>query len=547
MSPLTTPPVLPPHYYLDNFLSIVDVVSTRYSDLLTETETHWLTAFSALPKNAQLLLVRLLTRKGDWFRCDKLIYPEIPDIEIATKRLSEEGFLTETTQPPFEIVAKLMTKAELLSLYCHLSIKATLRKPEIIATIAENNEEAVPPLPTRFLCLKHDVLPVFLLLYFGNSRQDLSQFVLNDLGIYRFESVRLRPEDRLFTSREQIADWLFLSSLADLYWEYTEAKEVTSALKVSQQLPEKPDWPPLTRKWERLANKLAREFERQKDEESAQHLFSQSSLPPARERLARIAIKQTRFEDAAAIVTDMLTAPKNEDEADVAARIARQLAKKTDCPSPEKAGEAFGSEHITLVLNERVELESARHYAKQGWQVWYCENSLLNALFGLLLWDIIFAPVPGAFLNPFQRAPRDMYSTDFTTARREMIEQRFEALEQGEYDLLAVYDAKFGITNDWVNWSWAERNMIEAALSTMSPTQIIACIKRILFDAKSNRAGHPDLFMVKEGKCQLVEVKGPGDKLQHHQVRWLNFFTTQGLSAHTLYVSADIPKQADDL
>ncbi|USH03662.1 VRR-NUC domain-containing protein [Grimontia kaedaensis] len=539
MSQPTNPPVLPPHYYLDNFLSIVELVSKRYNDLLTESEANWLRSFSTLPKNAQLLLVRMLTRKGNWFRSDKLHYPEIPDIESAITTLSEEEFLTDTANPPIDVVTNLMTKGELLALYAHLPLKASLKKPEIVAAIIENSEDAILPLPTRFLCLQHDVLPLFLLLYFGNSRQDISQFVLNDLGIYRFEKVQLRLEDRLFTSREQIVDWLFLSSLADLYWEYTEAKQLTSALKVSQRLPKKPDWPPLTRKWERLANKLARDFERQKDETAAETLFLQCSLPPARERLARIAIKQERFEEASTIVKAMLASPINEDEADVAARIARQLAKKTACPSPERIGESFDSEHIAIALNERVELESARYYAQQGWQVWYCENSLLNALFGLLLWDIIFAPIPGAFLNPFQRSPRDMYTSDFTEARREMIDQRFEAFERGEYDLLAVYDAKFGISNDWVNWGWAERDMIEAALSSITPLQVIACIKRILFDTKSNRAGHPDLFMVKDGNCRFVEVKGPGDKLQHHQVRWLNFLSAQGLSSLTLYVSTE--------
>ncbi|CZF86511.1 VRR-NUC domain-containing protein [Grimontia marina] len=531
-------PILPPHYYLDNFLSIVDLVSTRYSDLLTETETNWLHAFSGLPQNAQLLLVRMLTRKGNWFRSDKLHYPEIPNIESAITTLSDKGLITDTT-PPFDVVASLMTKGELLSLYAHMPLTASLRKPEIIAAIVKNSEEDLPPLPTRFLCLQHDVLPVFLLLYFGNSRQDISQFVLNDLGIYRFEKVELRPEDRLFHSRTQITDWLFLSSLADLYWDYKETKELASALKVSQMLSEKPDWPPLTRKWERLANKLARDFERQKDERSAEALFMQSSLPPARERLARIAIKQERLEEAAVLVTAMLESPINEDEADVAARIARQLAKKIPYPAPKKTGESFTSQHITLEIAERVELESARYYAQQGWDVWYCENNLLNALFGLLLWDIIFEPVPGAFLNPFQRAPRDMYSPEFTTVRQVNIDRRCEAFERGEYDLMAIYDTKLGISNDWVNWGWAKRELVEAAISTLSPNQIVACVKRILFDPKSNRSGHPDLFMVKNGNCQFVEVKGPGDKLQHHQVRWLNFLAAEGLCSLTLYVTAE--------
>ena len=34
------------------------------------------------------------------------------------------------------------------------------------------------------------------------------------------------------------------------------------------------------------------------------------------------------------------------------------------------------------------------------------------AVFGLALWEEIFQPLPGAFVNPFQSAPLDMYSTE---------------------------------------------------------------------------------------------------------------------------------------
>lgn len=536
MSQLTDSPVLPPHYYLDNFQFIIETVSTRYRDLLSETERNWLSAFSALPENARLLLVRLLTRKGDWFRCDKLHYPEIEGIDSAIDSLCQKGFITATEKPPFEVLTHLMTKSELLNLYSHLALKTSLRKPELVTAIATHPDEDIPPLLTRFLYIQHDVLPVFLLLFFGNSRQDLSQFVLNDLGIYRFEHVELRLEDRLFTTRDQITDWLFISSLADLYWEYTEAKEITSALKVSQLLPKKPEWPPLSRKWERLANRLARDFERQGDTEHATTLLLQSSLPPARERLARIAIKQSRFDEAANLVTNMLKTPYNEDEADVAARIARQLAKKIPLAAPPKQGEAFESHTLQLPLRQRVELDATVYYEQQGWQVWYCENSLLNALFGLLLWDVIFTPIPGAFLNPFQRAPRDMYSPEFSTSRKSLIEARFSAFKNGGFDLISVFEEKHGITNDWVNWNLVPKTLIQAALATITPQQIIACVKRILFDPKTNRAGHPDLFMVKGNDCQFVEVKGPGDKLQHHQVRWLNYLQAQNLHSATLYI-----------
>lgn len=529
--------VLHPHYYLDNFTSITDTIAARYTDLLTETERDWLTTFSALPLGAKLLLVRLLSRTGNWFRRDKLSYAEIEDIDAALVALERAKMVSLSHQPPFDVMASLLTKPELLSLFSHLHLKSTLRKPQIVESISATlTPEQTPRLTTPCICVHHDVMPVFLLLYFGNSRQDLSQFVLNDLGIYRFESVTLRQEDRLFTNRDQIENWLKLSELADLYWQYAEAKNRAGILALATSLPPKPDWSPLSRKWERLANHIARDMEREEQLDDAQALYQQSTLPPARERLARIAIKQGAFEDAANYVNDMLGDPFNEDEHDVACRLARQLSKKTAISAPEKSVDQFEQHTITLALNQRVELETAHHYAQLGWRVWYTENCLLNALFGLLYWDIIFAPIPGAFLNPFQRGPRDMYSSEFLVARQRLIEARNAEFMAGNFDLLAIYDAKAGLANDWVNWQWIDRTLLEAALETITPHQLISCLSRLLFDRRANRSGHPDLFMVKGSECQFIEVKGPGDKLQHHQVRWLNFLNGQSIKASVTFV-----------
>lgn len=532
-------PDLPPHYYLDNFSSIVQTVTTRYSDLLSHQEQQWLTQFSALPLNAKLLIVRLLSRTGSWFRRDKLHYSEIDDLDGAISALERQGFISVTHQPPFEAMANLLTKPELLQHFAHLPVSAGWRKSELVNTIANTLQDSPPPaLHAAVLCVHHDILPLFLLLYFGNARQDLSQFVLSDLGIYRFESVTLCKEDRLFTSRDQIENWLYISALAEKHRQLAGEKDRAGIIALTNDLPEKPSWAPLTRKWERLANTLARECERQGQLQEASALYANTTLPPASERLARIAIKQERFEDAAKHVTRMLEHPQNEDEYDVACRLSHQLAKKTSIESAPKPVDNFQANTLTLPLTQRVERAVAHHFAEQGWSVWFCENALANALFGLLYWDILFAPVAGAFLNPFQRSPRDMYSSDFAAARHALIEARQRQFLHQDYSLLTTFDTKHGITNDWVNWQWTERDMIASALATLSRPQIVAITSRILFDPRTNRAGQPDLFMTKEHQCQFVEVKGPGDKLQHHQIRWLNFLCEQNIDASVLFVNA---------
>ncbi|WP_407330500.1 VRR-NUC domain-containing protein [Enterovibrio sp. 27052020O] len=540
----TAPPVLSAHYYLDNFHSIINIVATRYDDLLTKTEQEWLLTFSSLSLDAKLLTVRLLSRKGCWFRRDKLHYDEINDIDTAIHELVNQSFVFVTRTPSFVVAAELMTKPELLEHFSAIPLKASAKKSDIISTISQSvTEEGIPPLATDCLCMPHDVLPIFLLLYFGNSRQDLSQFVLSDLGIYRFERVSLLNEDRLFNSRDQIEDWLFFSTLNDNYWQYTEIKDSSAAIALIDSLPKRPTWTPLARKWDKLANRLARDAERASDFAIATRLFTQSCLPPARERLARIAIKQEDFHSAIQAVNAMIEYPINEDEKDVAQRIGRQLAKKVPLStlpfSVSRAPAAqFATNTLPLAFEGRVENAAARTYESDGWKVWFCENAVLNGLFGLMFWDIIFAPIKGAFLNPFQRSPRDMYSPDFATSRLALINERISEFQQGSFSIMDVYDEKEGITNDWVNWALVDKPLIEAVCSTLTGDQIIACMKRILFDTKSNRSGHPDLFMIKDGGCQFVEIKGPGDKLQPHQIRWLNFLNAHDIQSTVLYIES---------
>ncbi|MDD1783725.1 VRR-NUC domain-containing protein [Enterovibrio sp. ZSDZ35] len=526
---------LPPLYYLDNFLSIIDTVSSRYPDLLSSSETDWIVRFKSLPLPAQALLVRMLSRKGNWFREDKFAYSEIPNISDALDALASSSLVTTTTRPNLNVLVDLHTKPELITLFETLTLKASAKKTEIVDVIVRQADSS-PTLGYRCIEVSHDVMPVFLLLYFGNAHQNLSEFVVSDLGIYQYESVPLNIRDRLFNERHQIEAWLALSSLYDEYWQTVENKQRDDVLNLLEKLPAQTDWPPLAHRRNRLVNLIARDLERLEQHEQAKALYLQSHLPPARERLARIALMQGDIAGAADVVEQMRQHPDNENESEVAERLARQLAKKGAMQCQPKTKNAFSENTVTLEIENSVEQACADHFRQQGWQVWFSENLILNGLFGLAFWDIIFIPTPGAFMNPFQRGPKDMYLPEFTQVRKTEIQARLHTLTSSTAQILDTYDAKKGLANDWVYWDLVDREIITAALNSLSSEQLIACFERILFDRKNNRSGHPDLFMVKNGHCQFVEVKGPGDKLQHHQIRWLNFMNQHGIAANVLYV-----------
>src|SRR5271170_5353384 len=49
----------------------------------------------------------------------------------------------------------------------------------------------------------------------------------------------------------------------------------------------------------------------------------------------------------------------------------------------------------------------------------HSEGSIVRTLFGLLFFDIIFAPIPGAFETPYQSAPLDIAEDAFYYARKD--------------------------------------------------------------------------------------------------------------------------------
>jgi fanconi-associated nuclease 1 len=62
----------------------------------------------------------------------------------------------------------------------------------------------------------------------------------------------------------------------------------------------------------------------------------------------------------------------------------------------------------------------------------HCEGRIVTTIFGLLFWDIIFAPIPGAFETPYQSAPLDIGEDSFYRARHDLIKIRLNELRAGK-------------------------------------------------------------------------------------------------------------------
>ena len=72
----------------------------------------------------------------------------------------------------------------------------------------------------------------------------------------------------------------------------------------------------------------------------------------------------------------------------------------------------------------------------------------------------------------------------------------------------------------------------------LPPAHLKHWFRRLLQDIKANRAGMPDLiqFWPAQKRYRMIEVKGPGDRLQDNQLRWLAFCEAHHMPVTVCYV-----------
>jgi hypothetical protein len=551
MNDAPSPPDLAPDYYLTNFRFLVDWVWARYADLLNAEEQAFIQQFQQLDHPAQCLLVRLCSRKGPLFRSNKLQYAEIGNIDAAAQTLLEAGLMQQHQRITLPELAASLTKQELLALFtAPLPGLKQARKEIIIATLTSIHSEPRTwqnwtnnQLGDAWHLDHQNTVNRLLLLFFGNSYQSLTDFVLQDLGLFRYENYQIDHQHRLFNSRDELEQYQQLVALRDaLDGEHT----AETLQQLAEQLPQVSNNERLKRRRARLCNDIAYKLERSGHHEFALQLYLQSHLPPARERRIRLLEKQQHYAEAWALLEEMQETPINDQELQIAQRMTRKIAKKLgQVYTSATSGKAVEQQLLlTPLLHEdghRVRVEEVVRLSlnSDATPCVYAENALLTGLFGLWLWPEMFRGIEGAFANPFQAAPLDMYQENFVRNRPAIDELR-SLLHNGDYatHILQIWQQKFGITNDFINWSFLSRELVEMALHCIPATHLTLIFERLLFDIKSNRSGLPDLiqFYPQQASYRMIEVKGPGDRIQDNQQRWLDYFAKYAIPAEVAYV-----------
>lgn len=544
-------PELAPDYYLKNFRFLLDWVEERYADLLNDDERYFIAAFKQLEPDAQCLLVRLSSRKGPLFRRDKLRYSEITSIDIAAQQLINAGLLHGDTHLDLQTLVAALTKPELLMLFSeHLPGLKQARKEVLVASLATTfatsrswQDWTDNQFGAAWYLDNQTIIRNLLLLFFGNSYQDLTEFVLQDLGLFRYENYTIDHQHRVFKSREELEQYQHLVTLRE---QLERDCSPDTLRQLATQLPPQTSNERLQRRRAKLCNQLAYALERTNEHGLALQLYEQSHLPPARERRIRLLEKQHRYAEAWALLGQLLEQPLDEQELQVAQRIAPRIAKKLGAVINKQLPVAICTQHCELPRMEneqgtvlrveevvRLSLDSANSPCV------YAENALLGALFGLWLWPEMFRGIEGAFANPFQAAPLDLYQENFVS-NRSGIQALWESLESDHYRhaLRQTWQDKQGIANHFVQWPFITRDLLDMALHTIPATHLKLIFERLLFDIKNNRSGLPDLiqFFPEQQTYRMIEVKGPGDRIQDNQQRWLEYFAQHQIPAEVCYV-----------
>lgn len=544
-------PPAPSPYYLSNFERALAWIAERYEDLLDTHEHAFLRNFTQLPQPSRALLVRMLMRQGPLFRASRLVYEEIGCPLEAAAPLATLGWVEADAPVTIDELFSLATRPELSRMFPCASGSKHARKAAWLEALRETHPE-----PRRYgewdaaatesdaaLRTTIDALCERLrLMFFGNLHQDWSEFVLADLGIFQYESVPFPASARAFRRRADIDAYLALHACRAALDPLLDEESMVRLLAAARAIDIDNPW--LETRRAKLLFRIGQHAERLARWPLALDAYAGSEWPGARHRRIRVLERDGHCAQALDLAKRALHEPESEAERQRVARMLPRLHKAMGLPARRPACEhAIEREALVLPYPEApfsVEYVARDHLSTEAAPVFYVENGLVNSLFGLLCWEAVFAPVPGAFFHPFQRGPADLHAPDFLSRRAHEFGRCLSQLDNGGYraTIRHHFEAKAGRQSPFVFWSMLTPQLVDLALDCLPAAHLKLWFTRLLEDIRENRSGLPDLvrFWPAEQRYEFIEVKGPGDKLQDNQTRWLRFCIAHGMPVRVLDV-----------
>ncbi|XP_024006654.1 fanconi-associated nuclease 1 homolog [Eutrema salsugineum] len=588
--------------YQLNFNVLVQEVLRSCSHLFTADEKSFLESFPSLSEDSQRLFIRLYTRKGPWFRLSNISYPEVSDSLQALKDLTVSGFMSsvkdedELDYQKMKGIIELLNVTELREI---LSMNKVFsrgsRKGDLTNSLCSCYNDGTRKnlgamiLERTGLCAKISSTAESLIwrverLFFLNGEQDLSSFVLLDLGIIKYPTYKCIDSDHIFSNRTKLLEYEEAIEVAQLMDESLDNEDSQTVLKCimiaetrissssSSESPLLAAFNCFTAPWvySKVVLLGVSFFENQKRYNQAVYLL--------RRFLSCFNCDGRRGYWTVRLSTDLEHMGRPNESLSVAeqglldpwvragSRIALQrrilrLAKpprrwktptfsnliENKIPEVTIQGRSLNCE---IGMKNRfyggdgeqcgVEQLALQYYNGEGggWQGIHTESSIWLTIFGLLMWDILFSNVPGVFQTRFQTAPLDLETESFYLSRKETIESQLEKVANGmaEEILIMSYETHCGTACRGVNWERFSLEELRAAVACVGGKCVASLCRYLAQDYRSWCSGMPDLLLWRfkengyEGEAKLVEVKSEKDRLSEQQRAWLLLLLESGFN-----------------
>ncbi|XP_020111867.1 fanconi-associated nuclease 1 homolog isoform X2 [Ananas comosus] len=609
--------------YQKNFLLMIEDVLNSHAHLFTEEEKSLLATFSSLSDDSQRLFIRLYTRKGPWFRISSISYPEISDPLVAIEELQVAGFvysLSYSNEPfcyEMKEVLHLLPVSEMREILVAELPKEGInisRRQELINILSSAYEEGkCPVLPKLVLkrigtCVRistaaDEVLWRVLRLFFLNGEQDLSAFLLVDLGLVKFPDYVCRVSHQIFRDRRDLLEYeeaIHVAQTMDESLDDNNMEIVARCINVSEnqirtiieETPLNSDSPPaffscFSASWvySKVLTLGVSVYERERRYEDAigllKGLLSRITSDSGRGYWTlRLSVD---LEHMGRLNESLLVAEEGVLDKWVRAgsKMALQRRVLRLCKPPRRWKTPNYAESIKRIIKEvnimgrplicevgaknvfygydgklcGVEQLALQYYAEEGggWRGIHSESGIWMTIFGLLMWDVLFADIPDVFRSKFQVAPLDLDTDDFYEVRKSLIETQLKRIHEGmaEEILISSWELHHGTSCRGVRWDSHSPSDLRAAVSCIGGRCLASLCRHLALDYRNWSSGMPDLLLWRfhgdntnktgggggGGEAKLVEVKGPRDQLSEQQRAWMLLLMDCGFDAEVCKVS----------
>ncbi|GLJ08447.1 hypothetical protein SUGI_0088930 [Cryptomeria japonica] len=566
--------------YQRNFKIMIQTVLQHHSYLLIDDEKSLLESFQSLSGDAQRLFIRLYQRKGPWFRISTISYSDIADSKSACEELIVAGYFSssESEMESFQDVIKemfaVLSLPELRQLVSVGLLKTksevgSAKKDELLQQLfsAANQKRekylmgasgGAPSLYNLFAevagcCIKISDLAGFILwrvqrLFFLNGEQDLSAFLLVDMGLKKYPDYSCNQNQCIFSNRADLLSYeqaLAVAQIMDMALDANDMPKVTKCIGISSTYLDKQKMDKnlqtgfhsiflahFSAAW--VHTKILTlgvsvlEHERRYEEavELLKSLLSRNCCPGQRgywtlrlsvdlEHMGQIeeslAVAEKGIGDTWVRAGDQMALqrcilrlgkpPRRWKKPSFAKAVGRKIKEVFVRGRPLNS--VIGAKSIFYGYDGQqcsVEELALQYYAgEQGgsWQGVHSEGSIWTTYFGLLMWDVLFSAVPDVFWTPFQTAPLDLRTDSFYPSRESLIEKQLSKIQMGKADeiLASSWEAYYGTSCQGVNWERFSLTDLQTIASCIGGPGLAAVCKLLAEDYGSWSSGMPDLLL----------------------------------------------------